>query len=103
LKSKEIKNFLVTLGNIIRNISGSPAEFRSLTEATFKDWYSTSNPGEKVPSLPRDASLALLLQIYEEADGPFTSISTHFMEDYEENGFKMFHALPQELQNLIVS
>lgn len=103
LKSKEIKNFLVTLGNIIRNISGSPAEFRSLTEATFRDWYSISNPGEKVPSTPRDASLALLLQIYEEADGPFTNISTHFMEDYDDNGFKMFHALPQELQDLIVS
>jgi len=103
LKSKEIKEFIITLGNVIRNISGSPAQFRSLTEETFKEWYKTSNPGEKVPSTPRDASLALLLQIYEEHNGTFTNISKHFMEDYDDNGYKLFHALPQELQDLIVA
>ena len=103
LSNKEIKEFVITLGNIIRNVSGSPAVFRTLAEATFKEWYSVANPGEKVPSIPADGSLALLLQIYEEHNGPFTNISKHFMEDYNDNGYKMFHALPQDLQDLIVA
>lgn len=103
LSNKEVKDFVITLGNIIRNISGSPAEFRRLAENTFKEWYKTANPGEKVPSIPADGSLALLLQIYEEHSGPFTNISKHFMEDYNDNGYKLFHALPQELQELIVA
>lgn len=103
LSNKEVKDFVITLGNIIRNISGSPAEFRRLAENTFKEWYKTANPGEKVPSIPADGSLALLLQIYEEHNGPFTNISKHFMEDYNDNGYKLFHALPQELQELIVA
>jgi len=102
LNNKEVKEFVITLGNIIRNISGSPAEFRRLAENTFKEWYKTANPGEKVPSIPADGSLALLLQIYEEHDGTFTNLSKHFMEDYDDNGYKMFHALPQDLQDLVI-
>jgi hypothetical protein len=103
LKNKEVKEFVITLGNIIRNISGSPAVFRTLAEATFKEWYRVANPEEKIPSIPADGSLALLLQIYEEHNGTFTNLSKHFMEDYSVNGYKMFHALPQDLQDLIVA
>lgn len=102
LKNKDIKDFIITLGNIIRNISGSPAEFRRLTEATFKEWYKTANPGEKVPSTPADASLALLLQIYYEHSGTFKNISKTFLDDYDDNGYTLFHALPQETQDLVV-
>jgi hypothetical protein len=103
LNDKEVKEFVITLGNIIRNISGSPAEFRRLAENTFKEWYKTANPGEKIPSIPADGSLALLLQIYEEHGGTFTNFSKNFMKDYEDEGYKMFHALPQDLQDLIVA
>lgn len=103
LKKKDVKEFVISLGNIIRNISGSPAVFRSLAEAAWKEWYKTANPGEKIPSIPADGSLALLLQIYEESGGKFTNLSKHFMEDYNDNGYKLFHALPQDLQELIAS
>lgn len=101
LKNKEVKEFVLTLGNIIRNLVGSPAEFRRLTESTFKEWYKTANPDEKVPSTPADASLALLLQIYYEGGGTFKNISKTFLEDYNDNDYTLFHALPQETQDLV--
>ena len=103
LKNAEIKEFVITLGNIIRNISGSPAEFRRLAESTFKEWYKTANPDEKVPGTPADASLALLLQIYYQHGGTFTNLSKTFLRDYDDNDYTLFHALPQETQDLIVS
>ena len=102
LKNPDIKNFLITLGNIIRNTVGSPAEFRRLTEVTYKTWYKTANPEEKVPSIPAETSLVLLLQIYYEHGGTY-NISRTFMEDFDDNGYKMFHALPQELQDLVTA
>ena len=102
LKDAQIKEFIIILGNIIRNISGSPAEFRRLAESTYIKWYKTANPGEKVPgSTPPDASLALLLQIYYQHGGTFKNISKNFLEDYNDDDYTLFHALPQETQNLI--
>jgi len=101
LTNQSIKEFILVLGNIIRNTVGSPAEFRRLSESTYKEWHKTANPGEKVPSCPADVSLALLLQIYYEHGGTFNNISKTFMDDYDDNGYTLFHALPQETQNLI--
>lgn len=101
LKNKDVKEFVIALGNIIRNISGSPAEFRRLAEATYKTWYRTANPDEKVPGTPADVSLALLLQIYYQAGGKFKNVSTAFLEDYDDNDYTLFNALPQETQDLI--
>ena len=103
LKNKELKEFIIVLGNIIRNTVGSPAEFRRLTEASYREWYKTANPDEKVPSTPADASLALLLQIYYQHGGQYKNISKSFMDDYDDNGYLLFHALPQETQDLITA
>jgi hypothetical protein len=101
LKTKEVKEFVLSLGNLIRNISGSPAEFRRLTESTFKIWHKEAKPDEKVPSCPSDASLALLLQIYYKHGGTFKNISKTFLEDYDDNDYTLFDALPQETQDLV--
>ena len=103
LSNKQLKEFVITLGNIIRNTVGSPAEFRRLAESTYKEWFKTANPDEKVPSTPADVSLALLLQIYYEHGGTFNSISKTFLDDYDDNGYTLFHALPQELQDLVTA
>ena len=102
LKDAETKKFVITLGNVIRNLVGSPAAFRLLTEATFKDWYKTAHPEEKVPSCPADASLALLLQIYYQHGGTYKNISKTFLEEYDDDDYTLFHALPQETQDLVI-
>jgi hypothetical protein len=102
LSKKQVKEFVIVLGNIIKNVAGSPAKFRTMTESTYKEWYKNAYPGEKIPSQPpADASLALLLYMYYEHDGEFSSISKMFMEDYNEQGYTLFHALDQNLQDII--
>lgn len=102
LNNNEVYEFVVALGNIIKNVAGSPAQFRVLTSNTYKDWYKESYPEErKVPSTPGDAELALMLQIYYEAGGEFNRLSKRFLDDYEESGYKLFHALDQNLQDMI--
>jgi hypothetical protein len=102
LKDAETKKFVITLGNVIRNLVGSPAAFRSLTETAYKEWYKTSYPEEKVPSCPADASLALLLQIYYQHGGTYKNVSRTFLEEYDDNDYTLFHALPQETQDLVI-
>jgi hypothetical protein len=41
LTNQQNKDFIIILGNIIRKLVGSPAEFRRLTESTFKEWYNS--------------------------------------------------------------
>jgi hypothetical protein len=102
LTNKPIEEFVVSLGNIIKNVAGSPAKFRTLTESTYKEWFKNAYPGEKIPSQPpADASLALLLYIYYEHGGTFTSVSKMFMDDYNEQGYTLFNALDQNLQDMI--
>jgi hypothetical protein len=103
LSNKLLKEFVITLGNTIRNTVGSPAEFRRLAESTYKEWFKTANPDERVPSTPADVSLALLLQIYYEHGGTFNNVSKTFLDDYDDNGYTLFHALPQELQDLVTA
>lgn len=103
LTNQQNKDFIIILGNIIRKLVGSPAEFRRLTESTFKEWYKIVNPGEKIPSCPADASLALLLQIYYQGGGTFKNVSTDFMKDYTDDNYLLFHALPKETQAFIIS
>ncbi len=104
LSNPALKTFIVTLGNIIKNVTGSPAKFKTLTERTYKEWFKIVNPNEKVPSSPpADASLALLLMMYYENGGKFTSISKSFMDDFDDQGYTMFHALDQSLQDMITS
>jgi hypothetical protein len=102
LSNKTIKEFLHTLGNIIYNLEGSPGEFRRLAGDTYKHWYSMKYPKEKIPNTPADASLALLLQIYYQASGTFKNISKNFLDDYDDNGYTLFHALPQAKQTAIL-
>lgn len=103
LSNNQLKEFVITLGNTIRNTVGSPAEFRRLAESTYKEWFKTANPDEKVPSTPADVSLALLLQIYYEHGGTFNNVSKNFLDDYDDHGYTLFHALPQELQDLVTA
>jgi hypothetical protein len=103
LSNNQLKEFVITLGNIIRNTVGSPAEFRRLAESTYKEWFKTANPDEKIPSTPPDVSLALLLQIYYEHGGAFNNVSKNFLDDYDDHGYTLFHALPQELQDLVTA
>ena len=101
LENKDVCEFIIALGNIIKNTVVTPAKFQLLAINAHKEWHKTAFPGEKVPSTPADLSLALLLFMYYEAGGTFNRISKLFMDDYDNEGYTVFHGLDSELQDLI--
>lgn len=101
LNDPDLKQFIIHLGNIIKNVAGSPAKFKLLSENTWKTWYETVYPNEKIPNEPRDAALALLLQMYYEHGGTFTRLSKVFLDEYTSDSYQLFNALDDDLQTLI--
>lgn len=101
LENKDVCEFILALGNIIKNTVVTPAKFQLLATNAHKEWHKVAFPGEKVSSTPDDLSLALLLYMYYEAGGTFNRISKLFMDDYDEQGHTVFHGLDSDLQSLI--
>jgi hypothetical protein len=102
LSNPQVKEFVITLGNIVKNVVGSPAKLRTLTDEAYKEWFRNSYPGEKIPTTyPPDAPLALLLYMYYEHGGTFNNLSKMFLDDFSEQGYTIFHALDQNIQDLI--
>lgn len=101
LENKDVCDFIIALGNIIKNTVVTPAKFQLLATNAYREWHKTAYPGEKTPSIPDDLSLALLLFMYYEAGGTFNRISKTFMDDYDNEGYTVFHGLDGDLQALI--
>lgn len=100
-EDNEIHDFVVALGNIIKNTVVTPAKFQLLAVNAYKEWHKVAFPGEKIPSTPSDLSLALLLYMYYEAGGTFNRISKLFMDNYNNEGYTVFHGLDSDMQALI--
>lgn len=101
LENKDVCDFIIALGNLIKNTVVTPAKFQLLATNAYREWHKTAYPGEKIPSIPDDLSLALLLFMYYEAGGTFNRVSKTFMDDYDNEGFTVFHGLDNDLQALI--
>lgn len=101
LENKDVCDFIIALGNIIKNTVVTPAKFQLLATNAYREWHKTAYPGEKTPSIPDDLSLALLLFMYYEAGGTFNRIMKTFMDDYDNEGYTVFHGLDGDLQALI--
>ena len=101
LENTDVCDFIIALGNIIKNTVVTPAKFQLLATEAYRRWYETAYPGDKTPSIPDDLSLVLLLFMYYEAGGTFNRISKTFMDDYDNEGYTVFHGLDSDLQAMI--
>lgn len=101
LQNKDVRDFIIALGNIIKNTVVTPAKFQLLAINAYREWHKIAYPGEKAPSIPDDLSLALLLFMYDEAGGTFNRINKKFMEDYDNEGYTVFNGLDSDVQALI--
>ena len=101
LENKEIHDFVIALGNIIKNTVVTPAKFQLLAVNAYKEWHKVAFPGEKIPSTPGELSLALLLYMYYEAGGTFNRISKLFMDKFNNEGYTVFYGLDSDMQALI--
>ena len=54
LENKDVCDFIIALGNLIKNTVVTPAKFQLLATNAYREWHKTAYPGEKTPSVPDD-------------------------------------------------
>lgn len=97
--SKEFKEFMRDLNAIVKEVAGGFAEFKNLTQQVYPEYYERAF-GERPAGCSRDASLVLLLQLYQEAGGTYEFVPKSLTTRYLENGKSMFQCLTKEKREL---
>jgi hypothetical protein len=91
-KSQEFKDFMRDLNAVVKTVAGGWAEFKNLTQQVYPKWYESVRE-EEAAGIPRDASLVLLLQLYQLANGSFNCVPQSLLKRYVENGKSMLDFL----------
>lgn len=96
-----VQKFFKELEALIRHTVGSPSGIKKLTQKTYKVWFKATHPDEadKTISIPDDASLALLLFMYQEAGGKFEGlrVNLNFLkEKFTKHGETLFDYLSKD-------
>jgi len=99
--SSEFKEFMRDLNAIVKEVAGGFAEFKNLTQQVYPEYHERAF-GERPAGCPRDASLVLLIQLYEKAGGTYQYVPNSLLTRYKENGKNMFQCLSKEKRELFV-
>jgi len=99
--SSEFKDFMRDLNAIVKEVAGGFAEFKNLTQQVYPEYFERAF-GERPVGCPRDASLVLLIQLYEKAGGTYQYVPQSLLTRYKENGKNMFQCLSKEKRELFV-
>lgn len=97
--TQEFKDFMRDLNAVIKEVAGGYAEFKNLTQKAYPDYYEKAF-GERPSGCPRDASLVLLMQLYQKAGGTYQYVPTSLTSRYCEQGKTMFQCLSKEKREL---
>ncbi len=97
--SVEFKDFIRDLMAIIKEVAGGFAEFKNLTQQVYPDYFEKAF-GERPAGCPRDASLVLLIQLYEKAGGTYKYVPKSLLTRYKENNKSMWQCLSKEKRGL---
>lgn len=95
----EFKQFMDDLNGLVKEIAGGFPEFKNLTQQVYPEYYFKAF-GEKPTGCPRDASLVLLMQLYQKAGGKYQYVPKSLTSRYCENGKTMFQCLSKEKREL---
>ena len=88
----EFKEFMRDLNALVKEVAGGWAEFKNLTQQLYPKYYVkafSDNPA----GCPKDASLVLLMQLYEKASGRYPYVPQSLTTRYCENKTQMFNHL----------
>lgn len=88
----EFKEFMRDINALIKEVTGGWAEFKNLTQSLYPKYYNKAF-GEKPSGCPRDASLVLLMQLYQKAGGKYKFVPKSLTTRYRENGTCMYNQL----------
>lgn len=97
--SEEFKEFMRDLNAVVKEVAGGFAEFKNLTQQLYPEYYERAF-GESPAGCPRDASLVLLMQLYQKAGGTYQYVPTSLTTRYCEQGKSMFQCLSKEKKEL---
>lgn len=97
--SADFKIFIRDLMAIIKEVAGGFAEFKNLTQQVYPDYFEKAF-NERPAGCPRDASLVLLMQLYDKAGGTYKHVPKSLLTRYRENGYCMFDCLSKEKKEL---
>jgi hypothetical protein len=99
--TKDFRHFMRDLNALVKEVAGGWAEFKNLTQQAYPAYYSKAY-GDDAPSIPNDASIVLLLQLYLESGGIYEFVPKSLTNKYCENGTNMFKNLPKVKRELFV-
>jgi hypothetical protein len=88
----EFKEFMRDLNALVKEVAGGWAEFKNLTQQVYPLYYLKAF-GDAPSGCPRDASLVLLLQLYQKAGGTYQFVPKSLTTRYCENRTQMFNQL----------
>jgi len=97
----EFKEFMRDLNALIKEVAGGWAEFKNLTQQVYPAYYYKAY-NDKAPSVPNDASIVLLMQLYVAAGGKYEFVPKSLTNKYSENGTNMFKSMTKVKQELFV-
>ena len=90
----EFKEFMRDLNALVKEVAGGWPEFKNLTQSLYPKYYDRAF-GEKPAGCPKDASLVLLMQLYQKAGGKYQYVPNSLTTRYCETGTSMFNQLEQ--------
>lgn len=99
--SPEFKEFMRDVNALVKEVAGGWPEFKNLTQQLYPAYYYDAF-GEKAAGCPKDASLVLLMQLYQKAGGQYAYVPKSLTTRYCENNTNMFKQLPKVKQELFV-
>lgn len=90
--AQEFKEFMRDLNALVKEVAGGWPEFKNLTQLVYPRYYKKAF-GDTPAGCPRDASLVLLLQLYQKAGGTYQYVPKSLTTRYCENKTQMFNHL----------
>jgi hypothetical protein len=90
--TQEFKDFMRDINAVVKEVAGGWPEFKNLTQSLYPKYYDKAF-GEIPSGCPRDASLVLLMQLYQKAGGTYQYVPKSLTTRYRENGTCMYNQL----------
>lgn len=97
--STEFKEFMRDLNALVKEVAGGWPEFKNLTQRLYPAYYKKAF-GDDTKGCPADASLVLLMQLYEKAGGDYQYVPKSLTTRYRENKTEMFKHLDSAKKEL---
>lgn len=97
--TSEFKEFMRDLNSLVKEVAGGWAEFKNLTQQVYPLYYKKAF-GDLPAGCPKDASLVLLMQLYQKAGGTYQYLPKSLTSRYCENKTQMFNHLDSAKREL---